>query len=118
MENQFKEVSYGDGETNFFGVQSSRELKEKLENIDKFELRGLASKVGLNPNYNKYQLKEMILKEFKSYIGRNGPKSSPKQMFANASDNDDIIKMMESVKGINSEDRKRRYEENQKKLGN
>lgn len=108
MDNVIKEISYGDGETNYFGAQSSKELQEKLDKADKFELRGLASKVGVNPSHNKQLLKELIMKEFKHYIGRNGPKQAPKQMFANADKNSDVFKMMESVAKINAEEKEKR----------
>ena len=113
MDNKFEQVSYGDGETNFFGVKSTAELREKLSNSNLSEVRGLASKIGLNPNYTKHALRDMILKEFKSYQANNSPIPAPKQMFANASE--DVIDMLKSVGDIASEKRDERMKEDQNK---
>jgi len=113
MDNKFEQVSYGDGETNFFGVKSTAELREKLSNSNLSEVRGLASKIGLNPNYTKHALRDMILKEFKSYQANNSPIPAPKQMFANASE--DVIDMLKSVGDIASEKREERMKEDQNK---
>jgi len=113
MDNKFEQVSYGDGETNFFGAKSTAELKNKLDASNKSELRGLASKVGLNPNNVGHVLKDMILKEFRSYQAKNSPIPAPKQMFANASE--DVIDMLKSVGDIASEKRDERMKEDQNK---
>ena len=113
MDNEFEQVSYGDGETNFFGVKSTSELEKKLENISKAEIRGLASKVGLNPNRTRRDLKQMLLNEFRSYQAKNSPIPAPKQMFANASE--DVIDMLKSVGDIASEKRDERMKEDQNK---
>ena len=113
MDNKFEQVSYGDGETNFFGVKSTAELQEKLKNISKSELRGLASKVGLNPNRTGRDLKQMLLNEFRSYQAKTSPVPAPKQMFANASE--DVIDMLKSVGDIASEKRDERMKEDQNK---
>jgi len=113
MDNKFEQVSYGDGETNFFGAKSTEELKNKLDTSNKSELRGLASKVGLNPNNVGHVLKDMILKEFRSYQANNSPIPAPKQMFANASE--DVIDMLKSVGDIASEKRDERMKEDQNK---
>ena len=113
MDNKFEQVSYGDGETNFFGAKSTSELKEKLSKSGKVELRGLASKIGINPNYDKPILRDMILKEFRSYQANNSPIPAPKQMFANASE--DVIDMLKSVGDIASEKRDDRMKEDQNK---
>jgi len=113
MDNKFEQVSYGDGETNFFGVKSTSELEKKLENISKAEIRGLASKVGLNPNRTRRDLKQMLLNEFRSYQAKNSPIPAPKQMFANASE--DVIDMLKSVGDIASEKRDERMKEDQNK---
>ena len=113
MDNEFEQVSYGDGETNFFGAKSTSELKEKLSKSGKVELRGLASKIGINPNYDKPILRDMILKEFRSYQANNSPIPAPKQMFANASE--DVIDMLKSVGDIASEKRDERMKEDQNK---
>lgn len=113
MDNEFEQVSYGDGETNFFGAKSSSELKSKLENCGKAEIRGLASRVGLNPNHSKSQLRDMILKEFRSYQAKNSPIPAPKQMFSSASE--DVIDMLKSVGDIASEKKEERMKEDQNK---
>lgn len=113
MDNKFEQVSYGDGETNFFGAKSSNELLEKLANSSKAEIKGLAVKVGLNPNYTNPILKDMILKEFRSYQAKNSPIPAPKQMFANASE--DVIDMLKSVGDVASEKRDERMKEDQNK---
>ena len=103
MDNNFDNISYGDGQTNFFGAKSSVELKGKLDTYGKSELRGLASKAGINPNYDKPILREMIMKAFKEYQAKNSPIPAPKQMFANASE--DVKDMIKSV-GEVSQDKK------------
>ncbi len=113
MDNKFEQVSYGDGETNFFGAKSIAELKNKLDTSNKSELRGLASKVGLNPNNVGRVLKDMILKEFRSYQANNSPIPAPKQMFSEASE--DVIDMLKSVGDIASEKRDERMKEDQNK---
>jgi len=113
MDNKFEQVSYGDGETNFFGAKSSNELSDKLANSSKAEIKGLAAKVGLNPNYTNPILKDMILKEFRSYQAKNSPIPAPKQMFANASE--DVIDMLKSVGDVASEKRDERMKEDQNK---
>lgn len=113
MDNKFEQVSYGDGETNFFGAKSTEELKNKLDTSNKSELRGLASKVGLNPNNVGHVLKDMILKEFRSYQAKNSPIPAPKQMFSEASE--DVIDMLKSVGDIASEKRDERMKEDQNK---
>lgn len=113
MDNKFEQVSYGDGETNFFGAKSSNELSDKLANSSKAEIKGLAAKVGLNPNYTNPILKDMILKEFRSYQAKNSPIPAPKQMFANASE--DVVDMLKSVGDIASEKRDERMKEDQNK---
>jgi len=97
----FENVSFGNGQNNYFGVETTAELKEKLSSCDKSELRGLASKVGLNPNYNRAILQEMILKEFRSYKAKNSPIPAPKQMFAEASE--EIQDMLKSVGEVNAD---------------
>ena len=113
MDNKFEQVSYGDGETNFFGAKTAAELQDRLASFSKPELRGLASKVGLNPNYKSTILKDMILKEFRSYQANNSPIPAPKQMFANATE--DVIDMLKSVGDIASEKRDERMKEDQNK---
>ena len=113
MDNKFEQVSYGDGETNFFGAKSTEELKNKLDTSNKSELRGLASKVGLNPNNVGHVLKDMILKEFRSYQAKNSPIPAPKQIFSEASE--DVIDMLKSVGDIASEKREQRMREDQNK---
>jgi len=113
MDNKFEQVSYGDGETNFFGAKSTSEMKEKLSKSGKTELRGLASKIGINPNYDKPILREMILDEFRSYQAKNSPIPAPKQMFSEASE--DVIDMLKSVGDIASEKREERMKEDQNK---
>ena len=113
MDNKFEQVSYGDGETNFFGAKSTSEMKEKLSKSGKTELRGLASKIGINPNYDKPILREMILDEFRSYQAKNSPIPAPKQMFSEASE--DVIDMLKSVGDIASEKREERMNEDQNK---
>lgn len=103
MDNNFDNVSYGDGQTNFFGAKSSAELQAKLANCSKTELRGLASKAGLNPNYTSHILRDMIAKAFREYQAKNSPIPAPKQMFANASE--DVKDMIKSVGEI-SQDKK------------
>ena len=44
----FENVSFGNGQNNYFGAETTAELTEKLASYSKPELRGLASKVGLN----------------------------------------------------------------------
>jgi hypothetical protein len=53
----FENVSFGNGQNNYFGAETTAELREKLASYGKAELRGLASKVGLNPNYHKVHLR-------------------------------------------------------------
>ena len=112
MKDQIEQISYGDVESNFFGAQTSQELKERLEKADKFELRGLASKVGINPSNNNAHLRELILKSFREYQARNGPRPQPKQMFAEASE--DVIQMLTSIGKIGEEERDKRMAEAQK----
>ena len=109
MDNNFDSVSYGDGETNFFGAKSSAELRIKLDSYGKAELRGLASKAGLNPNYDKPVLRDMIMKAFKEYQAKNSPIPAPKQMFANASEDvKDMIKSVGKVKQDEAQKKKRK----------
>ena len=105
---EFENISYGDGQTNFFGAQSTSELIVKLNSYGGSELRGLAGKIGINPNgaTNNQMLRDMIVKEFRLYKAKNSPIEAPKQMFANA--DEDVIKMMESVGKINQEEREKR----------
>ena len=58
-------------------------------------------------------LKDMILKEFRSYQAKNSPIPAPKQMFANASE--DVIDMLKSVGDVASEKRDERMKEDQNK---
>ena len=113
MKDKIAQISYGDGETNFFGAHSSQELQEKLSKYNYFELQGLAAKVGVNPRHNKGHIKGMIMQAFREYQGRNGPKPQPKPMFADASE--DVIQMLTSVGKIGEEERKKRMDEDQKK---
>lgn len=98
----FENVSYGNGQNNYFGAETSAELKEKLASYGKAELRGLASKVGLNPNHDKHILRDMILKEFKSYKAKNSPIPAPKPMFSEA--DAEIKDMLESVGKIKADE--------------
>lgn len=103
MDYNFDNVSYGDGQTNFFGAKSSAELRGKLEGCGKVELRGLASKIGINPNYDKPILRDMILKAFKEYQAKNAPIPAPKQMFSEASE--DLKDMIASVGKVRQDER-------------
>ena len=91
----FENVSFGNGQNNYFGAETTAELREKLASCGKAELRGLASKIGINPNYDKATLRDVILKEFKSYKAKNSPIPAPKPMFAEASE--EIQDMLKSV---------------------
>ena len=102
MDNNFDNVSYGDGQTNFFGAKSSAELQQKLKNCSTSELRGLASKVGLNPNHKKVNLNSMIIKAFREYQAKNAPIPAPKKMFSNASE--DLKDMISSVSKIREDE--------------
>lgn len=102
----FENVSYGNGQNNYFGAETAAELREKLALCGKFELRGLASKVGLNPNYDKPILREMILKEFQSYKAKNSPIPAPKQMFAEASS--EIQDMIKAVGKISQDEKSKK----------
>jgi len=108
----FENVSYGNGQNNYFGVETSAELEEKLANISKPELRGLASKVGLNPNHAKERLKSMIKQSFREYKAKNSPIPAPKPMFSEASE--DIQDMIKSV-GKVSQDEKAKKKWSKKK---
>ena len=99
----FENVSFGNGQNNYFGAETTAELTEKLKDISRSEIRGLASKVGLNPNYDRPILKDMILKEFKSYKAKNSPIASPKQMFAEAAE--EIQDMLKSVGEVNADEK-------------
>jgi hypothetical protein len=109
----FENVSYGNGQNNYFGAETSAELKKKLASYGKSELRGLASKVGLNPNYDKSILRDMILKEFKSYKAKNSPIPAPKPMFTEASE--DIQDMIKSVGKVNADERAKKKWTSKKK---
>lgn len=98
----FENVSFGNGENNYFGAETTAELTDKLGSYAKSELRGLASKVGLNPNYPSRILKDMILKEFRSYKAKNSPIPAPKPMFAEASS--EIKDMLESVGKVKADE--------------
>jgi hypothetical protein len=99
----FENVSFGNGQNNYFGAETTAELREKLASCNKPDLRGLASKVGLNPNYPSRVLKDMILKEFRSYKAKNSPIPAPKQMFTEASE--EIQDMLKSVGEVNSDEK-------------
>src|SRR6056300_1792206 len=98
----FENVSFGNGQNNYFGAETTAELQQKLSNYTKPELRGLASKVGLNPNYPSRVLKDVILKEFRAYKAKNSPIPAPKQMFAEASE--EIQDMLKSVGKVNADE--------------
>jgi hypothetical protein len=99
----FENVSFGNGENNYFGAETTAELTEKLDSYGKSELRGLASKVGLNPNHATRILKDMIIKEFRSYKAKNSPIPAPKQMFSEASE--EIQDMIKSVGKVNADEK-------------
>ena len=99
----FENVSYGNGQNNYFGVETSAQLEEKLTNISTSELRGLASKVGLNPNHAKVRLKDMIRYSFREYKAKNSPIPAPKQMFTEASE--EIQDMLKSVGKVNADEK-------------
>jgi hypothetical protein len=99
----FENVSFGNGQNNYFGAETTAELTEKLASCSKPDIRGLASKVGLNPNYPNRTLKDMILKEFRFYKAKNSPIPAPKPMFAEASE--DIKDMMKSVGTVNQDEK-------------
>jgi len=99
----FENVSFGNGENNYFGAETTAELTDKLGSYAKSELRGLASKVGLNPNYPNRILKDMILKEFRSYKAKNSPIPAPKPMFAEASE--EIQDMIKSVGKVSADEK-------------
>ena len=115
----FENVSFGNGQNNYFGAETTAELKEKLASYGKAELRGLASKVGLNPNYPTRVLKDMILKEFRSYKAKNSPIPAPTPMFSEASE--EIQDMIKSVGKVNADEKvKKKWskKKNSKKKGN
>lgn len=115
----FENVSFGNGQNNYFGAETTAELKEKLNSIDKSELRGLASKVGLNPNYNSRTLKDMIEKSFREYKAKNSPIPAPKQMFAEAPE--EIQEMLKSVGKVSADEKAKKKwskKKNSKKKGN
>ncbi len=102
----FENVSFGNGENNYFGAETTAELTDKLGSYGKSELRGLASKVGLNPNHPTRTLKDMILKEFRSYKAKNSPIPAPKPMFAEASQ--EIQDMIKSVGKVSADEKLKR----------
>jgi len=115
----FENVSFGNGQNNYFGAETTAELTEKLASCGKAELRGLASKVGLNPNYTSAILKNMILKEFESYKAKNSPIPAPKPMFSEASE--EIQDMIKSVGKVNADEKAKKKwskKKNSKKKGN
>lgn len=97
----FENVSFGNGQNNYFGAETTAELQGKLDTLSRAEVRGLASKVGLNPNYDRPILKEMIIKAFREYKAKNSPIPAPKQMFAEASE--EIQDMLKSVGEVNAD---------------
>jgi hypothetical protein len=99
----FENVSFGNGQNNYFGAETTAELKEKLAYYGKSELRGLASKLGLNPNYDKPILRDIILKEFQFYKAKNSPIPAPKPMFSEASE--DIKDMMKSIGKVDQDEK-------------
>jgi hypothetical protein len=99
----FENVSYGNGQNNYFGAETSAQLEEKLNSLTKSEIRGLASKVGLNPNYHNRTLKDMIKKAFREYKAKNSPIPAPKQMFAEASE--EIKDMLKSVGKVSADEK-------------
>ena len=113
MKDKIEQISYGDGETNFFGAQTSQELQEILNKSNYFEQQALAAKVGVSPRHNKGHIKGAIVQAFREYQGRNGPKSQPKPMFADAPE--DVVQMIASVGKIGEEEREKRMREDQKK---
>jgi len=99
----FENVSFGNGQNNYFGAETTAELREKLASYGKAELRGLASKVGLNPNHTQTNLRSMILQSFREYKAKNSPIPAPKQMFAEASE--EIQDMLKSVGKVNADEK-------------
>lgn len=99
----FENVSFGNGQNNYFGAETTAELTEKLASYSKSDIRGLASKVGLNPNYPSRTLKDMILKEFRFYKAKNSPIPAPKPMFSEASE--DIKDMMKSIGKVDQDEK-------------
>jgi hypothetical protein len=115
----FENVSFGNGQNNYFGAETTAELKEKLASYGKAELRGLASKVGLNPNHTQTNLRDMILKSFREYKAKNSPIPAPKPMFAEASE--EIQDMIKSVGKVNADEKAKKKwskKKNSKKKGN
>jgi len=110
----FENVSYGNGQNNYFGAETMDELLAKLDSCSKSEIRGLAGKIGLNPNHKFTTVKDMILKEFRSYKAKNSPIPAPTPMFADASE--DIQDMIKSV-GKVSQDEKAKKKWSKKKSG-
>ena len=113
MKENFDKVSFGDGETNFFGANSTKELNSILQSAGKYDLRSIASKVGLNCNYSSTILKDMIVKAFREYQARNAPVQAPKEMFKDAPES--VLKMMKSVGKVGEEERAKRMESDQRK---
>ncbi len=110
----FENVSYGNGENNYFGADTTEELKAKLASCDRSEIRGLAGKVGLNPNQKITVVKDMILKSFREYKSRNSPIPAPTPMFSDASE--EIKDMIQAVSKISQDEKeKKKWGEKKKK---
>ena len=74
------EVIFGVGETNPYGTNHLPIFEEKLGEMSEADMRALANRVGINPFYNKKNLKENLIKEFRGYKSRtNSFNSSPPQ---------------------------------------
>tara|TARA_Y100000004_G_scaffold96036_1_gene107575 strand:- start:205 stop:654 length:450 start_codon:yes stop_codon:yes gene_type:complete len=71
------EVIFGTGETNTFGTNDIKILKERLEKMSKADLQEFSKKVGVNPFYDKKLVVENIIKEFNRYQSRGNIFTAP-----------------------------------------
>ena len=102
----FENVSYGNGENNYFGAETMEELDAKLKTYGRSELRGLASKLGLNPTHSRALMREVIKKSFREYKSRNSPIPAPTPMFSEASE--EIKDMIQSVSKISQDEKEKK----------
>lgn len=71
------ELSYGIGETNFYGVSTVKDLKEKLDSMRKADMEEMAAKIGVNPFYDRDILIVNIITEFRKFLSRNDTTIDP-----------------------------------------
>ena len=94
------EVLYGVGETNSFGTNNIDILKDNLKGMNKADLQTFSKKVGINPFYEREQIIENIIKEFRYYQSRSNVLTAPQPVPALEldPDNDEHKKILDWLK--------------------